>query len=100
MLFGSHLRVSECVAYGEGHAINGNFDIGVAYEVLTATVALNVQFSTTVEAENSTNTQVELIVKQRFRQTCGYKIKSTAPALKGIAFGRGNCEGAQFEIPW
>ena len=50
VLLGSYLAVAEGVADGEGHAVDGHFDVGVACEVLSAAAALDVQVATLVES--------------------------------------------------
>ena len=64
VLLGSDLAVAEGVTDGEGHAVDGHFDIGVTREVLSAAAALDVQVATFVEAHDTLHAQCELVVEE------------------------------------
>ena len=64
VLLSSNLAISEGVADGEGHAVDGYFDVGVRGEVLAAAIALDVQVATLVETHDTLYAQGELVVEQ------------------------------------
>ena len=99
MLAGHHLRVTEGVADGEGHARDGHLDVGVAGEVLAAVLAFDSEFSALVESCQCRNAQVQLIVEERLRETGGEQVETAAPSLQGVVLRGSDGEGAEFQVP-
>ena len=64
MLLGSYLAVAEGVADGEGHAVDGHFDVGVRGKVLAAAAALDVQVATLVESYDTLYADGELVFEE------------------------------------
>ena len=99
VLLRHHLRVTEGIADGEGYAVDRHLDIRMADEVLTTSLALDVQLATSIEAEDTLYAQGELVFQQRLCKTGCEHVETTAPALQGIVLGRGDGEGAKLQVP-